>query len=95
MKIIAKNKKAFFNYEIIEKMEAGMVLEGVEVKSIRDGHVVIKDGFARVINNELWLANCHIKPYDKQHSINACDPERARKLLLHKKQINKLIEKVQ
>lgn len=95
MKLIAKNKKAYFNYEILDKMEAGIVLVGTEVKSIRAGHVVIKDGFTRIDKEELWLANCYIRPYDKEHTILSVDPERSRKLLLHKQQIRRLIGKLQ
>jgi len=91
---IAQNKKAFHNYEILEKLEVGIVLKGSEVKSIRQGHVTIKDGFARIDQNELWLMGCHINPYLQTHRVETIDPIRNRKLLLHKKQLKKWIGKI-
>lgn len=91
---IASNKKAFFNYIILEKIEAGLVLNGCEVKSVRKGDVALRDSFARVVNNELFLFNTYIKPYEQGNRFNA-SPTRDRKLLLHKKQILKLIGKLE
>ena len=88
-KVIVQNKKAFHNYIIVEKLEVGIVLVGNEVKSIRQGKVQIRDSFARVINEELWLFNCHIPVYEQAHKIVKIDPVRNRKLLLHKKQLKK------
>ena len=92
---IAINRKASHNYTFIEKLEVGVVLRGHEVKSIRQGKVQLKDAFARIINNELWLFNCHISPYTQTHTIISQDPVRDRKLLLHAKQLKKWIGKVQ
>lgn len=88
------NRTAFHDYHILDKYEAGIVLNGCEVKSIRAGQVNLRDTFARVINNEIWLFNCHISPYKEGNRFNL-DPTRDRKLLLHKIQIRKLIGKVE
>ena len=93
IKIISKNKKAFHNYEILEKLEAGIVLQGCEVKSIKKGDINLKDSYARISSGEMWLYNCHISPYTQGNIFND-DPTRTRKLLLHKKQINKFIGKI-
>ncbi len=92
---IASNKKAYHNFEILEKLEAGMELKGYEVKSIRAGHSNLKDGYARIINNELWLIGSYIKPYAQAHGIDTIDPIRSRKLLIHKKELKRWIGKVQ
>ena len=94
MKIIAKNKKAFFDYEILERMEAGIVLEGSEVKSIREGRVNLKDSFVKIVREELFLFNAHISFGATTNSFYRPDERRDRKLLLHKKQITKFISKV-
>ncbi|MFB3901959.1 MAG: SsrA-binding protein SmpB [Acidobacteriota bacterium] len=87
--LVAKNRKAFHDYEIVETYEAGIVLQGTEVKSIREGRVNLKDSYAQVKEGELWLQNCHISPYPQGNIYNH-EPLRPRKLLLHKRQINKL-----
>jgi len=87
--LISKNKKAFFDYEIVETYEAGIVLQGTEVKSLRDGRVNLKDSYAQVNDGELWLLHCHISPYPQGNLYNH-EPMRPRKLLLHKRQISKL-----
>ncbi len=92
-KLICNNKKAFHNYFIEEKFEAGMVLKGTEVKSLRSGKANLNDAFAQVRNGEAFLNNLHISPYDFGNRENH-DPERVRKLLLHKKEIEKLFGKV-
>ena len=92
-KQIAKNRRAFHDYEILESIEAGIELKGTEVKSIRQGNVNLKESFARIMNNELYLFNCHISVYS-HGNINNHEPTRDRKLLLHRKEINKLIGKV-
>lgn len=92
-KTVSRNRKARHEYFILESMEAGVVLSGTEIKSVRAGHVNLKDGFARVENGELWLYNVHISPYDKGTHYNK-DPLRPRKLLVHKGQILKLRMKV-
>ena len=92
-KIIVSNKKAFFDYQILEKYEAGIVLNGCEIKSIRAGKINLKDSFAKINKQEIWLINCHILPYN-QGSYSNLSPTRDRKLLLHKKEIEKLIGKI-
>ena len=93
-KSIAKNKKAYHEYQISDVLECGMVLLGPEVKSIRAGRVNMKDSYAVVKNGEVWVHNLHISPY-KFASYAAPDPLRKRKLLLHKREIAKLIGKTQ
>ncbi len=89
-KIIAQNRKAYHDYFIEETYEAGIVLKGTEIKSIRAGRVNLKDSFARVENGEVFLYNMHISPYEQGNRYNH-DPLRTRKLLLHRREINKLI----
>ncbi len=91
-KIIAENRKAFFDYHIEDKFEAGIVLRGSEVKSIRLGGVNLKDSFARAEKGELWLFGMHISPY-KFEAIEKLSPMRQRKLLLKKNEIKKLISR--
>ena len=92
-KIVTTNKRAFFDYQILEKIEAGIALHGCEVKSIRNGEINLKDSFAQVIREELWLLNCYIDPYKEGNRFNG-DPTRDRKLLLKKKEIKKLMGKL-
>ncbi|CCK20211.1 SsrA-binding protein SmpB [Pseudolactococcus laudensis] len=87
--VVAQNKKAHYDYEITETFEAGIVLTGTEIKSVRQARINIRDGFARVRNGEVWLSNVHISPFDEGNIWNV-DPTRSRKLLLHKKQIAKI-----
>ena len=89
-KVLAQNKKASHDYFIEDTFEAGIVLQGTEIKSIRNGKVQLKDSFVRIRNNEAWISNMHISPYEQGNRFNH-DPLRTRKLLLHKKQINTLI----
>jgi SsrA-binding protein len=89
-KVIAQNKKANHDYFIEETYEAGIVLQGTEIKAIRAGRVNMKDSYARIINGEVFLVGMHISPYEQGNRYNH-DPLRTRKLLLHKKQIDKLI----
>lgn len=91
MKIIIKNKKAFFDYEVLDKIEAGIVLTGDEVKSLRAGHVNLTGAFANIHQGELFMVNCHISPYDKAYNKDEDLAKRSRKLLLHKREINKLV----
>ncbi|MFC0233266.1 SsrA-binding protein SmpB [Vagococcus entomophilus] len=88
-KLIAQNKKARHDYAVTDTMEAGIVLLGTEIKSIRNSRINLKDGFARVRNGEVFLHNVHISPYEQGNLFNH-EPLRTRKLLLHKKQIAKL-----
>lgn len=92
-KIVCRNKKAYHDYHIEGTMEAGMVLNGAEVKSLRAGRANLKDGYARVENNEVFLHNVHITPYAYE-THSKTDPMRPRKLLLHKREIRKLIGKL-
>lgn len=92
MKVIATNKKAHFNYEIIERFTAGIVLEGSEVKSIRLGNIRINDSFVSIKNGEVWLKNSFIKQYEKAFSF-VPKTDRDRKLLLNKNEILKLKQK--
>lgn len=93
-KLIASNKKAYHEYFILEKFEAGLVLVGTEVKSAREGRVNLKDSYALVRNGEAFLLNCHVSPYTHGNRENH-DPTRTRKLLLHGEEIRKLIGKTQ
>ena len=94
IKTIAKNTNAYHNYEIIEKIECGIVLYGTEIKSIRKGKVNLKDSFAKIYNGECFVIGMHISPYEFGNIYNK-DPLRDKKLLLNKSEINKLIGKVQ
>jgi len=90
MKIITTNKRAYHDYEILENMEAGIVLKGDDVKSVRNKAVSLEDSFATVHEGEINLINCHIAPYS--HAFTKADSSRqTRKLLLHKREINRLI----
>ncbi|MEK9500721.1 SsrA-binding protein SmpB [Gaopeijia maritima] len=93
-KIVASNRKARHEYEILDTVEAGIVLKGPEVKSIRDGKVAFQDAFARVDGGELWLHSFHISPYEQANRFNV-DPLRSRKLLLRKDEIRRLAAKVE
>ena len=90
---IATNRRARHEYEILETVEAGLVLRGTEVKSLRDGQVNFKDSYASIRNGEGWLLGCHINPYSHGTDANH-DPERDRKLLLHKREIARLSGKI-
>lgn len=94
-KTITDNRKARFRYEILETFEAGLVLVGTEVKSIRAGKVNMGDGFGQIRNGEAWLHNVHISPYQATGAYFNHEPRRVRKLLLHKKEITKLIGKLE
>jgi SsrA-binding protein len=94
MKVVATNKKGYTNYDIVETIEAGISLLGNEVKSLRMGMVNIKDSYAVVRNGEVFLLNLHISPYPYSSPFIKYDPERERKLLLHKNEIRKLYGKV-
>jgi SsrA-binding protein len=94
IKIVAKNKKARFDYEILSTYEAGLVLLGTEIKSIREGRIQLKDGFVRIESNEAYLHEVYIAPYSNAGPFNH-EPTRPRKLLLHKREIRRLFGKVQ
>jgi SsrA-binding protein len=93
MKIILKNKKAYHEYEILEKFEAGLCLLGTEVKSLREGRVNFKDSYCKFKKNELFLTGANISAYSHAKFFNH-DPERERKLLMHKRELRKLASKV-
>lgn len=93
MKVIANNKKARHEYFVDEVYEAGLVLTGTEIKSIRNGKVSIKEAYAKIINGEVLILGMNISPYEQGNRFNV-DPLRPRKLLLHRREINKLIGKI-
>lgn len=93
VKVIATNRKAYHDYEVIETLEAGLVLTGTEIKSIRAGKVNLTDGFVLIRDGEAWLLNVHIAPYSHGARDNH-EPKRERKLLLHRFEINRLATKV-
>ena len=92
-KTIASNRRAFFDYEILDRYEAGLVLTGTERKSVRAGKVDLRASYARSVKGELWLMNAHIATYDAANIYNH-EPKRARKLLLHRREIAGLISQV-
>jgi SsrA-binding protein len=94
IKIIASNRRARHNYGILDTVEAGLVLGGSEVKSLRLGHVQIGDAYARYSDGELWLEGAHIPPYAFATGVGAHDPDRRRKLLLHREEIDRLQARV-
>ncbi len=91
---VATNRKAYHDYFIEEKFEAGIMLQGTEVKSLRDGRVNLQDSYASVKGSEVFLHHCHISPYSHGNIMNH-EPLRTRKLLLHRKEINRLLGKTQ
>ena len=93
VKLVQRNKKAYYNYEIVEKMEAGIVLQGSEVKSIRDGKVTIHDAYARVKNGEVWVIGMDVALYAQSGPYNNHVPRQTRKLLLHRSEIRRLAVK--
>ena len=94
IKLISQNRKASHDYEISEKFEAGIVLLGTEVKSLREGRANLKDSYAKVKRNEIFLFGLHISPYSHA-SFDNHDPERVRKLLMHRSEIKRLLGKTQ
>lgn len=88
-KALAQNKKARHDYTIVDTIEAGLVLTGTEIKSVRAARITLKDGYAQIKNGEAWLINVHITPYEQGNIWNQ-DPDRTRKLLLKKREIAKL-----
>ena len=94
VKVLATNRKAYHDYHIEETQEAGVVLTGTEIKSVRAGSVNLRDSYAQVRNGELWLSNVHIAPYEPASKQNV-DPYRDRKLLMHRKEILRLFGRVQ
>ena len=93
-KLVAKNRKALFDYEVVDTVEAGLVLTGTEVKSLRDGKLQFKDSFAAVHDDELWLHRAHIAEYPNGNVFNH-EPTRSRKLLLHRHQVDRWAARTQ
>ena len=92
-KLVASNRKAFHNFEILETCEAGLVLQGTEVKALREGRADLKESYARVEGTAAWLLGCHISPYAQGNRANH-DPLRPRKLLLHRRELDRLLGRV-
>jgi len=95
MKIIASNRRARHDYELKEKFEAGLVLSGPEVKSVKAGHIDMKGSYVSIRQGEAFLIKAHISPYKQAMDLDNYDPEGERKLLLHRKELNRLIEESQ
>ena len=93
IKIVSKNRKAAHDYFLLDRYEAGIVLQGSEIKSIRNGQMSLKEAYVQIENNEAWLVDAHISPYDHSGRFNH-DPVRPRRLLLHKKEIRELWDSV-
>jgi len=93
-KPVAQNRRARHDYDVLETYEAGMVLVGSEVKSLRDAKVQLRDSFARVTAGEMWLYGVHIAPYSHAAGFGAVDPDRSRKLLLHRREIEEVAARV-
>jgi SsrA-binding protein len=91
--VIAVNRRAFHDYDIDDRIEAGLVLTGTEIKSVRAGHVVLREAYARIEHGEAWLWNAHIAPYEQGNRYNH-EPTRTRKLLLHRREIAGLAGRV-
>jgi SsrA-binding protein len=85
---VASNRRARHDYEILDTVECGIVLQGSEVKSLRGGRIALQDSYARVIDGEVWLFGVHVPPYAQANGFGAHDPDRRRKLLLHRRQID-------
>lgn len=85
---VASNRRARHDYEILDTVECGLVLQGSEVKSLREGRIALQDSYARIIDGEMWLFGVHIPPYAQANGFGAHDPDRRRKLLLHRRQID-------
>jgi SsrA-binding protein len=94
-KLIASNRRARHDYAIVDAIECGIVLTGSEVKALREGTMQMADAYARVINGNIWLDGVHIPPYQFAHGVGAHDPNRARKLLLHRREIEKIAAQIQ
>ncbi len=93
IKVVASNRRAAFDYHLLDRFEAGIVLTGTEIKSIRAGQVSLRRSYVQVGGDELWLVEAHIAPYEHGNRENH-EPTRPRKLLLHRRQINKIIDEI-
>jgi SsrA-binding protein len=87
-RVVASNRRARHDYEIIDTVETGIVLQGSEVKSLRAGRIALQDSYARIIDGEMWLFGVHVPPYAQANGFGAHEPDRRRKLLLHRRQID-------
>jgi SsrA-binding protein len=87
-RVVASNRRARHDYEILESIECGIALQGSEVKSLRAGRIALQDAYARIIDGEMWLFGVHVPPYAQANGFGAHDPDRRRKLLLHRRQID-------
>ena len=94
-KAISTNKRGYYDFTFTDKFEVGVVLKGHEVKSLRQSNVTLRDAYARIFNDELWLIGCHIPPYKQGGQFATIEPDRRRKLLIHKKMLKRLIGKTQ
>jgi SsrA-binding protein len=92
---VASNRRARHDYEIIDTVECGLVLQGSEVKSLREGRIALQDSYARIVDGEAWLFGVHIPPYVQATGFGAHDPDRRRKLLLHRRQIDEWMGRTQ
>jgi SsrA-binding protein len=87
-RVVASNRRARHDYEIVDTAECGIVLQGSEVKSLREGRIALQDAYARIIDGEMWLFGVHVPPYAQANGFGAHEPDRRRKLLLHRRQID-------
>jgi SsrA-binding protein len=87
-RVVASNRRARYDYDILETMECGLVLQGSEVKSLRAGRISLQDAYARIIDGELWLFGVHVPPYAQANGFGAHEPDRRRKLLVHRRQLD-------
>ena len=94
-KVVTSNRKAYHDYFVEEEIEAGVVLHGSEIKSIRQGRVTLRDAYARIDNGELWLVGAHISPYEHAGAYFNHEPDRPRKLLIHHRELDYLRSKVE
>ncbi len=94
-RVVASNRRARHDYEIIDTVECGIVLQGSEVKSLRAGRIALQDSYARIIDGEMWLFGVHVPPYAQANGFGAHEPDRRRKLLLHRRQIDEWMGKSQ
>lgn len=95
LKVLSDNRQARFQYEVLESFETGIVLQGTEVKSIRQGSVNLRDGYADIKDGEVWLHNVHVSPHSTASQVFNHEPRRKRKLLMHSDEIRRLIGKVE
>ncbi len=94
-RVVASNRRARHDYEIIETTECGIVLQGSEVKSLREGRIALQDSYARIIDGEMWLFGVHVPPYAQATGFGAHEPDRRRKLLMHRRQIDEWMGRTQ